>query len=292
MLIVNIVWLCAFNKQKCIDDLNNIYANIFLLKKKIKLNFIILDRRRQGVRKKIYFKNIDRNFYIFFSSKDRSHHEDYVFIFENINSDFTLTLSDDDIVDHKLLIEYLNLIPKLKTKKIILAIPGEKNLNKKIYNKLKPNKSYDFWHYQLIRGPNLCHYSAISSYQLYLISRKFVNNNQTIWRHPLYDQCLIWAVLNKGKNKIYTVENSFLNYNNENWFNREKILDTLNNFNLCNQTPESLVIRDVYHIYSEKKFNNQIFIWIIYLLYRNFCYYRSIGRLIKILFSILKSINK
>ena len=291
MLVINIIWLCAYKKEKCINDFNNIISNIHLLGEKIKLNFIILDRQKIGIRKKIYFKKIDKNYYNFFSSRERSHQEDYAFIFEKINSDFTLTLSDDDFVDHKLLIEYINLIPKLKTKKIILGVPNKKNLNKKIYNKLKPNRLYNFWHYQLIRGPNLCHYSAICSYDLYLAVRKFVNSKQIIWRHPMYDQCMIWAVLNKGKNKIYTVEISYLNYNNENWLNREKSLITLKNFNLFFHTPESLVIRDVYKIYSEGKFNIQIFIWVFYLIYRNFRYYRSIPRLIKVLSSIRDIIN-
>ena len=291
MLVINIIWLCAYQKQKCINDINKIISNIHLLGEKIKLNFIILDRQKKGIRKKIYLKKIDKKYYNFFSSRERSHQEDYVFIFEQINSDFTLTLSDDDFVDHKLLIEYVNLIPKLKTKKIILGVPNKKNFNKKIFNKLKPNRLYDFWQYQLNRGPNLCHYSAISSYELYLAAEKFAKSKQILWRHPMYDQCMIWAVLDKGKNKIYTVDISYLNYNNENWSNREKSLFTLKNFNLFSHTPESLVIRDIYQIYSEGKLNIQILIWIVYLLYRNFRYYRSITKLIKVLLSIRYEIN-
>ena len=288
MLFVNIIWLCAYNKKKCIKDITSIKSFSNLININLKINFVILDRRKKGIVENANIRNINQEYFLVYSSKNRSHQADYYFVINNIKSDFILTLSDDDKIIYKSLILYLNNLFKYKKEKIILAVPRRKDNNKNIYNNLELYKNYDFWGYQLNRGPNLAHYSAISTKSLRKCCAKFIYYSPKIWRHPMYDQAFIWSVLNRGKDKIKTVNFNFLIYDNLNWSNRENVLNSINKFNLKKETEELLVFKEIFSIYSDNKFDFQVLLWFIYLLYRNLRYYRSLSRSLNCLKNLCK----
>ena len=104
----------------------------------------------------------------------------------------------------------------------------------------------------------------------------------------MYDQAFIWSVLNRGKDKIKTVNFNFLIYDNLNWSNRENVLNSINKFNLKKETEELLVFKEIFSIYSDNKFDFQVLLWFIYLLYRNLRYYRSLSRSLNCLKNLCK----
>ncbi|MBO8217702.1 hypothetical protein [Prochlorococcus marinus] len=287
MLKINIIWLCAYNIKKCINDIEALYSIKKKIDKNINLNLFIADRRREGLNVEVYHKDFKGRYNIFYSSKVRSHQKDYYYLTKNFYSNFTLSLTDDDKIHIESLVNFLNILQKNQKEKIVLAIPSDPSI--KTNNKLEPNKKYNFWEYQFQRGPNLAYYAAISSNNLFNTCSQFVKYKTDIWIHPMYDQCFIWSILKRGKYKIKTVKSYYMNYDNSNWASRKKSLETVEKHKLkykINQTQEVLAFRDVLYIYSNNKLDCQILIWFFYLVYRNLRYYRNPFKTINCIFNL------
>ena len=273
MININIIWLCGFDIRKCINDIKEIKSFRNLYKSKIKINFIILDRRKQ-FKKKIIEEDLT-SYKIFHSSLEKSHQSDYLNVLSKYKSDYIISISDDDKLLPKQFCRYLLKIPDHLDSKVIISVPKENHLLIKNYGKLKPNKKYKYWQYQKMRGPNLAYYSAISSESIYIACKKFIKHENLLWRHPMHDQCFIWSVLNNGKDSILSVDGEYLLYDNSNWQNKKSSKNTIKNFNLENKTTESLALFDIFRIYSKRRFNLEVLRWIFYLLKRSIFFYKN-----------------